>query len=158
VPLRSRSQYPKDAVDEQAVVLGGPAGIGLLAWPHLRDTRPLLVVELVSLRHALRSESMDPESNESEPIPDGNPECRLDLDQVSVAVIGHLDHSFEGTLRLFANALRRSEQRDVNTCETIGPARLEISAASRAVGCMRREIASAGRRKKLAPSCFVRFN
>jgi ISXO2 transposase-like protein len=38
-----------------------------------------LVIELVPLRHALRSESVDPKRNESEPIPNGNPECRLDL-------------------------------------------------------------------------------
>ncbi|HXF54087.1 MAG TPA: hypothetical protein VNK52_08180, partial [Hyphomicrobiaceae bacterium] len=48
---------------------------------HVFDTRPLLVIELVPLRHALRSESVDPSRNESEPIPDGNPECRLDLVQ-----------------------------------------------------------------------------
>src|SRR5215831_14247526 len=50
-----------------------------LLWQQPCDTRPLLVTELVSLRHALRSESVDPKGNESEPIPDGNPECRLDL-------------------------------------------------------------------------------
>src|SRR6185503_15060497 len=65
VPLRPRSQDPEHAVDEHAVVLCGSARIGLLARQHLSDTLPLLVVELVSLRHALSSESMDPENNES---------------------------------------------------------------------------------------------
>jgi hypothetical protein len=80
VPLRSGPQYPEDAIDEQAVVPCGSTWIGLLARQHFSDTRPLLVVELVSLRHALRSESVDPKRNESEPIPGGNPECRLDLE------------------------------------------------------------------------------
>lgn len=60
-------------------ILRGAAGIGRLARQHLSDTRPLLVIELVPLRHSLRSESVDPECYESEPIPDGNPECRLNL-------------------------------------------------------------------------------
>src|SRR5262249_55839502 len=79
VPLRSGSQDPEDPIDEQTIVLCGSAGIGLLARQDLGDTRPLLLIELVSLRHALRSESVDPKRNESEPIPNGNPECRLDL-------------------------------------------------------------------------------
>ena len=82
VPLRSGPQDPENAVDEQTVVLCGSAGIGSLARQHIGDTRPLLVIELVPLRHALRSESVDPRRNESKSVPDGNPECRLDLVRV----------------------------------------------------------------------------
>src|SRR5262249_49476995 len=71
VPLCPGSQDPEHAVDEQPVVLCGSAGIGLLARQHLSDTRPLLVIELVPLRHALRSESVQRRGRESEPIPDG---------------------------------------------------------------------------------------
>src|SRR5215470_9361973 len=83
VPLCPGSQHPKHAVDEQAIVLRGPTGVGLLARQHPGDTRPLPVIELVPLRHALCSESIDPKRNQSEPIPDGNPECRLDLVTIS---------------------------------------------------------------------------
>jgi hypothetical protein len=70
---------PENAVDKQAIVLCGSTGIGLLARQHLCDTRPLSVIELVPLRHTMRSESVDSKRNESEPIPNGNPECRLNL-------------------------------------------------------------------------------
>ena len=82
VPLCPGSQHPKHGVDEQAIVLRGPTGIGLLARQHPCNTRPQPVIELVPLRHALCSESIDPKRNQSEPNPNGNPECRLDLASV----------------------------------------------------------------------------
>jgi hypothetical protein len=81
VPLRSGPQDPQNTVDEQAVVICGSAGISLLAPQHVSDKCPLSVIELVSLRHVSHPESVDPRRNESEPIPEGNPEYRLDLVQ-----------------------------------------------------------------------------
>jgi hypothetical protein len=93
VPLRSGPQDPENPVDEQTVVLCGSAGIGFLARQQIGDTRPLLVIELVPLRYALRSESDDPKRNESEPIPDGNLVCRFNLEGL---VSKHCDRPYRG--------------------------------------------------------------
>jgi hypothetical protein len=64
---------------QEAVVVAGAPWIPLLSGQDPLNPPPLLVRQLISLDHLPRSESFDPERNESVRSPAENPECRLDL-------------------------------------------------------------------------------
>src|ERR687897_2329477 len=61
------------------------AWIAGLARKHRLDAPPLPVRQFISLDHSPRSESVDPERNESELSAAENPECRLDLGSAAYA-------------------------------------------------------------------------
>jgi hypothetical protein len=77
---------PENPVDEQPIVGPGSSRVASLARQKLVNPTPLRLRKFVSLRHAPRPESLDPERNESALARPENPECRLDLGHTIKAV------------------------------------------------------------------------